>query len=98
MYFLSLNPKIGTPSPTEDLSYNDPDDKPKKETSDEELLQIWKKGQIHLKNLWKIWHDEYLLSLREQFKNQIKTTNTLSKLYSNIGQIVHLKENLQLGA
>ena len=53
MHFLSLNPKIGTPSPTEDLSYDDPDYKPKKETSDE-LLQIWKMGQAHLNNLCKI--------------------------------------------
>ena len=81
MHFLSLNPKIGTLSPTEDLSYDDPDFKPKKETSDEELSQIWKKGQVHLNNLRKIWRDEYLLSLRERFKNQIETTNTLSKLY-----------------
>ena len=40
MHFLSLNPKIGTPSTIEDLSYNDPDYKPKNETSDEELLQV----------------------------------------------------------
>ena len=53
MHFLSLNPKIGTPNPTEDLSYDDPDYKPKKETSDE-LLQIWKMGQAHLNNLCKI--------------------------------------------
>ena len=64
MHFSSLNPKIGTLSPTEDLSYDDPDFKPKKETSDEELSQIWKKGQVHLNNLRKIWRDEYLLSLR----------------------------------
>ena len=62
------------------------------------LLQIWKKRQVHLNNLWKIWRDEYLLSLRERFKNQIKTTNTLSKLYPKIGQIVHIKENLPRGA
>ena len=64
IHFSSLNPKIGAPSPAEDLSYDDPDYKPKKETSFE-LLQIWKKGQVSLNNLWKIWHDEYLLSLRE---------------------------------
>ena len=68
-----------------------------KETSDE-LLQIWKKGQVHLNNLWKIWQDEHLLSLKERFKNQIKTTNTLLKLYPKIGQIVHIKENLPRGA
>ena len=98
MNSLSSNPKTGTASPTEDLSYNDPHYKPKKETSDEELLQIWKKGQVHLNNWWKIWHDEYLLSLRERSKNQIKTTNALSKVYPKIGQIVHLKENLPRGA
>ena len=64
MHFLSLNPKIGTPSPTEDLSYDEPDYNSKKQTSDEELLQIWKKGQVHLNNLWEIWRDKYLLSLR----------------------------------
>ena len=54
MHFLILNPKIGTPSLIEELSYDDPDYKPKKETSDEELLQIWKKGQTYLNNLRKI--------------------------------------------
>ena len=77
-------------SPTGDFSYGDSDYKPKKEIYDE-LLQIWKNGHVHLNNLWKIWRDEYLLSLRERFKNQIKTTNTLSKLYPKIGQIVHIK-------
>ena len=79
------------------LSIYDPDYKPKNETSDEELLQIWKKRQKHPKNLRKIWRDKYLLTLRERLKNQIKTTNTLSKLYPKIGQIVHLKENLSRG-
>ena len=54
MHFLSLNPKICTLNPTEDLSCDGTDYKPKKETSDDELLQIWKKGQVHLNNLWKI--------------------------------------------
>ena len=36
--FLSLNSKTGTPVLTEDLSYDDPVYKPKKETSNEELL------------------------------------------------------------
>ena len=84
MHFLSLNPKIGTPSLTEDLSFDDPDYKPKKETPDEKLLQNRKKGQVHRNKSWKIWFDEYLLTLRKRFKNQIKTINTLSKLYPKI--------------
>ena len=42
MHFLSLNPNISTLSPTEDLSYDDLNYKQKKETSNKELLQIWK--------------------------------------------------------
>ena len=59
MHFLSLNPNISTLSPTEDLSYDDLNYKPKKETSNKELLQIWKNGLVHLNNLPKIWSDEY---------------------------------------
>ena len=44
--------------------------------------------------LWKIWRDEYLLSLKERFK----TTKAQLKLYPKIGQTVYLKENLPRGA
>ena len=53
VHFLSLNPKTGTPSPTEHLSYDDPDYKPKKETSDNEF---WRSGK----------RDKYILITSEK--------------------------------
>ena len=93
MHFLSLIPKNGTPAITNEDD-DDPDFKPRKETSSEELLAIWKKGQIHLDHLWKIWQGEYLLSLRERYQNSIKSTRVQSKLVPKIGQIVHIKEEI----
>ena len=91
MYFLSLNLKIDPPSRTENLSCDDRDYKPKKETSDEELMQTLKKGKVHLNIMWEIWSDEYLLGVWERFKNQMKTTNKPSKLYPKVGKILHFQ-------
>ena len=48
---------------------NDPNFRLKEPSSAEKLLETWKKGQKHLEHFWKIWKDDYLLSLRE--KSQI---------------------------
>ena len=95
MHFLSLNPKTGKPSPIEDLSYDDAYCKSKKETSDEKLLQIWKKGQVHLDNLWKIWRDEYLLSLKERLKNQIKQPMHYQNYIQRLDKLCTLKKIYQ---
>ena len=87
MDFLCTNAKNGTPILTDDDG-KDPDYKPEKETSSEELLTIWKKGQTHLNNLWQIWRDEYLLSLRERFQRTLKS-RVQSQTSPKIGQIVH---------
>ena len=54
MHFLSLNLKFDPPSRTENLSCDDRDYKPKKETSDEELMQTLKIGKVHLNIMWEI--------------------------------------------
>ena len=49
--------------------------------------------------MWKIWHDEFLLILRERFINQNKTTNTQSKWHPKIGQnCANFPKNLRRGA
>jgi len=48
---------------------NDPDpefEMEKRTESSQSLLQLWKKGQDCLNQLWSSWRDEYLLSLREK--------------------------------
>ena len=37
-----------------------------KRSSAKQLLQNWKCGQRHLNQFWKLWRDEYLLSLQER--------------------------------
>ena len=70
-HFLSLNPNTGI----QELEYdaNDKDHRPYESTT-ERLLETWKKGKL-LNVFWKLWRDEYLLSLREQTKNALKAGN-----------------------
>ena len=77
-HFLTLNPTIGVP----DLEYdnNDMDYNPY-ESSAERLLQTWKKGQRLLNVFWKIWRDEYLLSLRERAQSKLKTRRVQSDIH-----------------
>ena len=63
-HFLTLNPKIGLPIYTKDD--NDDDEYTPEISSAERLLITWKKEQKHLNAFWKIWRDDYLLSLRER--------------------------------
>ena len=69
-HFLSLNPKIGLPACSgDDLLDNDYN--PNK-ISAERLLLTWKKGLKHLESFWKIWKNDYLLSLRERSQIKLK--------------------------
>ena len=45
---------------------DDSDFRLKEPSSAEKLLETWKKDQKHLELFWKIWRDDYLLSLRER--------------------------------
>ena len=62
-HFLVINRKLGLPA-VEDEYFKDVDylfDR----SSTTRLLESWKKGQKHLDLFWKVWREEYLLSLRE---------------------------------
>ena len=62
-HFLSLNPQIGSTAYRQDNT-NDTDYNPQT-TSAERLVTMWKRGLKHVDNFWKLWRDDYLLSLRE---------------------------------
>ena len=96
-HFLTLNPKIGLPATTrdktDDIDYN-PDI-----SSTEKLLATWKKGLKHLSSFWKIWRDDYLLSLRESHQTKLKQTRVGSPFSARIGDVVLIKEdNLPRGS
>ena len=93
MYFPSMSLKYVTPLLIEDDG-KDADYKPIKETSNGELLKVWKKEKIHLKNLRNIWYGEYILSLRARYQNKIKAERMQSNVIPKIRQIEHIKGTL----
>ena len=69
-HFTCLNPYTGIPDLQCDV--DDPEYKPF-ESSADKLIKVWKKGQRLLDTFWNIWHNEYLLSLREITQNKLKS-------------------------
>ena len=61
--FLNLNPQSGVPLIE---IHNSHDPAYGKKSSADKLLELWGKGQRHLNSVWKVWRDDYLLSLRER--------------------------------
>ena len=94
-HFLTLNPQTGIP----ELEYdaNDEDYQPHESTS-ERLLETWKKGQKLLNVFWKIWRDEYLLSLRERTKCELKSKHKQSHFSPGEGDVVLVKEDIPRGS
>ena len=93
--FLSLNPKTGVPSLAEEDRLQDPDFLSKLSSS-QTLLDMWHKGQKHLNTIWKLWFDEYVLSLRERTQKHLKAPRTQSSRQSTKGDVL-LKERSPRG-
>ncbi|XP_078364057.1 uncharacterized protein LOC144648336 [Oculina patagonica] len=95
--FLSLNPKTGVPFlAAEDEKPQDPDFV-ERLSSAQKLLETWKKGQKHLDTFWKLWFDEYVLSLRERMQKHLKAPRVQSKAQPTKGYVVLLKESSPRG-
>ena len=62
----------------------------------ERLLQTWKRGQNLLNMFWKIWRNDYLLSLRERSQQKLKSRRIQSHFSPNIGDVVLVKDDLPL--
>jgi hypothetical protein len=87
-HFLMLNPKCGTPT-CEDES-DDPDFE-LLNTTESDIVNLWKKGQNILNEFWKQWTSEYLLGLRQRqsyhHKRQRSTT-----VEPRVGHVVLIKD------
>ena len=93
-HFLTLNPRIGTPTcdiDTEDYDFS------LNESSADKLLLKWKKGMKHLERFWKIWRDEYLMNLRERTRTQLREAKKRSQHPAQIGDVVLIKDDLPRG-
>ena len=80
------------------LVNSDANYKPNKLSSKESLLNTWKKGQNLLEAFWKVWRNDYLLSLRERSQIKLKAARIESHKCPNIGDIVQVKDNIPRGA
>ena len=61
-------------------------------------MSYGKKGQRLLENFWKIWKDEYLLSLRERSQRNMKSLRIKSNAIPKVEAIVQIKEGLKRGS
>ncbi|CAC5413046.1 FAM208A [Mytilus coruscus] len=92
--FLTLNKHTGIPERID----NDDDPKYKPQfSSTDNLLELWKKGQKHLNRFWKVWRDDYLLSIRERTTVKLKEKRVRSNQYPQISDIVLIKDDLPRG-
>ncbi|CAM1294859.1 Uncharacterised protein r2_g406 [Pycnogonum litorale] len=95
--FLTSNLKVGTPVlNTEDDA--DPEYIPPGISSADKLINLWKRSQNILENFWAVWKNQYLTSLRESYKTDIKQSRNTSKFNPNIGDIVLIKGNQSRGS
>ena len=66
-------------------------------SSAKQLLQIWKHGQKHLNQFWKLWRSEYLLSLRERPQMSLKCPHSTAAATPRVGDVILIKEDLPRG-
>ena len=91
-HFLTLNPNTGIPELEDDYLDYSP-----YESTAERLLNIWKKGQKLLNMFWKIWRDEYLLSLRGRTQSTLKFRRIQSQFSPSVDDVVLIKDDIPRG-
>ena len=95
--FLSLNPKSDLPSLAEEDRQQDPDFLSELSSSQKLLiLDTWHTGQTHLEMFWKLWFDDYALSLCQRTEKHLKAPRTQSSTQPTKGDVVLLKESSPL--
>ena len=97
-HFLSPKTKTGTPLIINDDNIADPTYFPVKFSSKETLFSTWKKGQNLLEVFWKLWGDDYLLSLWERSQINLKLPRAEAKEIPSKGDIVQIKANVPRGS
>ena len=97
MHFFSINARTGLPTLVVSEE-DDPNFRLKKPSSAEKLLETWKNDQKYLEHFWKIWKDDYLLSLRERSQIYKRHPRKQSKQERRVGDVVQIQENTPRGS
>ena len=93
----SINARTGLPTLVVSEE-DDPNFRLKKPSSAEKLLETWKNDQKYLEHFWKIWKDDYLLSLRERSQIYKRHPRKQSKQERRVGDVVQIQENTPRGS
>lgn len=94
-HFLTLNQYNGIPE-CEGTDSRDPDYFKDNSTA-EKLTEKWKKGQKLLNQFWKIWTNDYLVSLRERYQTTLKSCRVQYPDTAGVGDVVLVKDELPRG-
>ena len=92
-HFLTLNPKTGVPSDNNEGA----DEYLPKESSKDKLLKTWEKGLKLLNEFWRIWREQYLVSLRERTQTHLKSGRLASESVPKVGDVVQIKDSVPRG-
>ena len=79
-HILSMYPKLGLTATVND--HEDDPDYNINNLSSSKLLEIWRKGQRHTEECYKIWKNDYLLNLRERSQIYNKHPGERSQIYN----------------
>ncbi len=95
--FMSINTVTGIPDNLGEIhDTSDPDYLPSdKNMSNEKLKESWSKGLKLLSVMWNIFYENYLVSLRERYQNQIKQSKPTEKVTPSPGNVVLIGESPQ---
>ena len=91
-HFLATNIKLGLCNSSDTDYHCDEDFQPSKDSATK-LIEIWKKGQKQVGLFWKVWKEEYLVSLREKLPLEHKHPKSQSLMEPKEGSIVIVKDN-----
>ena len=91
-HFLATNRKLGLFNSSDADYHCDEDFQPSKDSATK-LIEIWKKGQKQVDLFWKVWKEEYLVSLREKLPLEHKHPKSQCLMEPKEGSIVIVKDN-----
>jgi hypothetical protein len=94
-HFLSFNRNLSLPE-VQTCDNNDDDCVPF-ENSETETLKLWKKRHKLLNLFWRIWRNDFLLSLRERTQSRLKERSLQSSITQCVGDVVKIKDDLPRG-
>ena len=91
-HFLVTNQKLGLRN-TGDVDYQEDEDFLPSVDSATKLIELWKKRQKRLDLFWKVWQEEYLLSLRKRLPLEHKLSRSQSlRCEPKVGNTVIVKD------